>query len=114
MSEDKRAGSIDPSNVYGLSGMVDYSDGSVVSRIICRSSAGNVTLFSFDEGQSLSEHTTPYDALVQIVDGKARLTIGGKSVDVEEGEIVIMPAGVPHAVIAKQRFKMLLTMLKGE
>ena len=114
MNQDNKAGSLDSAAAYELNKMVDYSDGSIVSRIISRNSAGNVTLFSFDHGQSLSEHTTPYEALVQILDGEAQLTIGGKLVAARTGEIVIMPAGVPHSVHARQRFKMLLTMLKGK
>jgi quercetin dioxygenase-like cupin family protein len=114
MTENKKATPIDPAKPYDLAGMVSYSDGSVVSRIIVRSSAANITLFSFDEGQSLSEHTTPYDALVQVLDGEAELTIGGVFVNAKSGDIVIMPADVPHAVRARRRFKMLLTMLKGK
>lgn len=111
---DKKAASPDSAKNYVLAAMVDYAEGSVVSRIIVKSSAGNVTLFAFDEGQNLSEHTTPYDALVQVLDGEVDLTIGGELITAKCGEIVIMPAGVPHAVAARRRFKMLLTMLKGE
>ncbi len=113
MNENKRADALDSARSYELGVMADYAESSIVSRILFKNSAGNITLFSFDEGQSLSEHATPYDALVQVLDGEVDLTIGGKSVIAGEGEIVIMPAGVPHAVFARRRFKMLLTMLKG-
>jgi quercetin dioxygenase-like cupin family protein len=93
--------------------LVEYADGSIVSRTIVETKAGTVTLFAFDEGQSLSEHTTPFDALVQIVDGEAELTIGGEQVRARAGQLVIMPADVPHSVRASRRFKMLLTMVRA-
>jgi len=96
-----------------LTGRVQYADGSVVSRAIVQGKAGSVTLFAFEEGQELSEHTAPFDALVQVLEGAAALTIGGKPVAVQAGETVLMPAHVPHAVKAAQRFKMLLTMIRG-
>ena len=92
-------------------GLVEYSDDSIVSKTILDKPAGTVTLFAFDKGQKLREHTAPYDALVQILDGRARLTIGGEDVGVSAGQIVIMPGNVPHAVRADERFKMLLTMV---
>lgn len=96
----------------GLVSLTEYSHDSIVSRTILDASAGTITLFAFDKGQKLSEHTTPYDAVVQILDGSAKLTIGGKDVKVLAGEIIIMPANVPHAVAAEERFKMLLTMIR--
>ena len=96
-----------------LAGLVEYSDDSVVSKTILDKPAGTVTLFAFDKGQKLSEHTAPYDALVQILDGQARLTIGDEDVKVPAGQIVIMPGNVPHAVCADERFKMLLTMIRA-
>ena len=96
-----------------LAGLVEYSSDSVVSKTIIDKSVGTVTLFAFDAGQGLSEHQAPYDALVQIVDGSAILTIGGKKTNASAGQIVIMPANVPHAVQAKKRFKMLLTMIRA-
>ncbi len=96
-----------------LSGLVEYAADSIVSKTIIDKPAGTVTLFAFDAGQKLSEHTTPYDALVQVVDGRAGLTIGGEVVEVPAGQIVIMPANVPHAVEADEKFKMLLTMIRG-
>lgn len=94
--------------------LIDYSDGSVVSKIIIQKSAGNVTLFAFDAGQGLSEHTSPFDAVVQILDGSGRLTIDGKDVIACSGQIVIMPANVPHSVNADERFKMLLIMIRSK
>jgi len=94
--------------------LVEYAPESVVSRQLVRNEAGTITLFAFDEEQSLSEHTTPFDALVQIIDGQAELMIGGKSIPAAAGQMVLMPADVPHAVRARQRFKMLLTMLKAK
>jgi len=113
MSKRKSKGQLDTSRSFRLNELVDYGQGAVVSRIIAKNSAGNVTLFAFDEGQQLSEHTTPFDALVQVIDGAGELTIGGETVVVQAGEVVLMPANVPHAVAAVQRFKMLLTMLRG-
>ena len=95
-----------------LKGLVDYGVGAVVSRTLAKNDAGTITLFAFDAGQELSEHSTPFDALVQILDGEAELIIGGKSVTAREGEVVVMPADVPHAVKSPERFKMLLTMLR--
>lgn len=95
-----------------LAGLVDFADGSIVSRTLLENRAGTITLFSFDEGQGLSEHTAPFDAFVQVVEGSGEFRVGEKTVTVEQGEILVMPADVPHAVAARQRFKMLLTMLR--
>ena len=95
-----------------LADMVDYQEGSIVSRAIVDKKTGTVTLFAFDEGQGLSEHTTPFDALVYIIDGEAEITISGKILHPREGEITIMPAHGSHAVRAIGRFKMLLTMIR--
>ena len=96
-----------------LSGMVEYQEGSVVSRTIVDKDAGTVTLFSFDKGQGLSEHTAPYDALVQLLDGEAEVVISGSPLRVKKGEIVIMPADEPHSLRAIERFKMILTMIRA-
>ena len=98
--------------VLKLADMVDYQEGSVVSRAIVDKKTVTVTLFAFDEGQGLSEHTTPFDALVYIVDGEAEIMISGKNIHLREGEMTIMPANEPHAVRAIGRFKMLLTMIR--
>ena len=100
------------SKIYKLKNSVEYSDGSIVSKIVEKNDAGSVTLFSFAEGQFLSEHTAPFDALVQIVEGTAKITINRLSHTLHEGEIIIMPADVPHAVDAPGNLKMLLTMIK--
>lgn len=91
---------------------VQYADDSIVSKTIIKKNTGTITLFAFDKGQKLSEHTTPFDALVQIVDGEAELIIGSETVLVSEDQIAIMPADVPHAINANKRFKMLLTMIR--
>ena len=96
-----------------LEGLIDYQEGSVVSRTLIDKGAGTVTLFAFDENQGLSEHTAPYDAMVQVLEGEVIITISGKSVELKRGEITIMPANEPHALAAKTRFKMLLTMVKS-
>jgi len=95
-----------------LSDLVGYQDGSVVSRELIRSEGGTVTLFAFDEGQGLSEHTTPFDALVFVLDGEAEITIAGKALRLRAGDMVIMPAHKPHAVSAVKRFRMVLTMMR--
>jgi len=92
--------------------LADYQEGSVVSRTIINKKTGTVTFFAFDEGQGLSEHTAPFDALVYILDGEAEITISGKPVKVSEGEMLIMPANQPHALKAIKRFKMVLTMVR--
>jgi quercetin dioxygenase-like cupin family protein len=96
-----------------LGGLVDYARDSIVSKTILDKPAGTITLFAFDEGQKLSEHTTPYDAVVQVIDGRARLRIGGEEREVAAGEMIIMPGNVTHAVAAAGPFKMLLTMIRA-
>ncbi len=95
-----------------LTDLIAVAEGAVVSRVLAKSGGGNVTLFAFDRDQGLSEHTAPFDALVQVVDGMLELTIGGTGVTVGPGEIVRMPAGVPHALHAPERCRMVLTMLR--
>ena len=96
-----------------LTSLVSYADDSIVSKTIAENHAGTITLFAFDKGQNLSEHTTPYDAVVQILDGQAKLTIAGDEKRVSAGEIIIMPGNVPHAVYAEEKFKMLLIMIRA-
>ena len=96
-----------------LMDMIDYQEGSVVSHTILDKDAGTVTLFAFDKGQGLSEHTAPYDALVSIIEGQSEITISGNPIAVKSGEMVIMPADQPHALRATERFKMLLTMIRS-
>jgi quercetin dioxygenase-like cupin family protein len=93
--------------------LVEYSANSIVSKTLIDTKAGTITLFSFDAGQGLSEHAAPYDAVVQIVDGEAEITIGGNAVPASAGNMVIMPAHIPHALQATTRFKMLLTMIRA-
>ena len=95
-----------------LANAVDYSEGSIVSKTLMDKKTGTLTLFAFDAGQGLSEHTSPYDATILVLDGEGVLTIGGKLVRARTGELVIMPAGVPHDVQAESRFKMLLIMIR--
>jgi len=90
-----------------------YQDGAVVSRILLKRGGGTVTLFAFDEGQSLSEHTAPFDAIAQVLEGEALITIAGVPLTVAAGDMVLMPANQPHAVAAPRRFKMLLTMIRS-
>jgi quercetin dioxygenase-like cupin family protein len=94
-------------------GLIEYQEGAIVSREILKQKTGGVTLFAFDAGQGLSEHTAPFDALVQVLDGEAEITIAGKLHLVRPGELILMPAGKPHALKAQQRFKMMLTMLRA-
>ncbi len=96
-----------------LAELIDYQDGSVVSREIISKKTGTVTLFAFDQGQGLSDHTAPFDALVYVFDGEAEIVISGKPLRVKQGETVIMPANQPHALKAIKRFKMILTMIRA-
>lgn len=100
-------------HVEKLDETVEYQGGAVVSRTVVKKKGGNVTLFAFDQGEGLSEHTTPFDALVQVLDGEARITVGGEEYRVGTGDSILMPADVPHALRADVRFKMLLTMIKS-
>lgn len=105
-------GTLPPAEPMDLPSAVQYAPGSIVSRTLLKTETGTLTLFAFDEGQELSEHTAPFNALVQVLDGAATVVIGGKPVGVKMGELVLMPANVPHAVRAGARFKMLLTMFR--
>ena len=96
-----------------LASRVSYQKNSVVSKQLLNKKAGTLTLFAFDKGEGLSEHTAPYDASVLILDGKAGITIGGKPHTLKQGEMIIMPAGVPHSLRAVERFKMLLIMIRS-
>jgi len=108
MKDDNLAG-----QVAGLIGMVEYQVGSIVSRTVIDKPTGTLTLFAFDKGQGLSEHTAPFDAMVYVFDGEAEITISGKPLVVKQGEMVIMPASQPHALRAARRFKMMLVMIKS-
>jgi quercetin dioxygenase-like cupin family protein len=99
--------------VFDLEKMLDYQAGSVVSRTIINKNVGTVTLFSFDKDEGLSEHTTPFDALVYILDGEAEITISKQVHTVKKGQMIIMPADEPHALKALKQFKMMLVMIKA-
>jgi quercetin dioxygenase-like cupin family protein len=95
-----------------LDGLLDYQEGAVLSRTLIKKPTGTLTLFAFDAGEGLSEHSTPHDAVVEVVDGTARITVGGVAHEVEAGEALLLPANVPHALHAVSRFKMLLVMIR--
>ena len=107
-------GELKPAEALNLTGQVEYAEGSVVSRTILEKKVGTLTLFAFDKDQGLSEHSTPFDALVQVLDGEVEITIGGKPIRTKAGQIVLMPANVPHALKAISQFKMLLTMIRSD
>ncbi|MBW1897045.1 MAG: cupin domain-containing protein [Deltaproteobacteria bacterium] len=100
----------EPQNLIDL---VNYQEGSVVSRTLIKKKTGTVTLFAFDQDQALSEHTAPFDAMVYILDGKAEIIISGNSNILEKGNMIIMPANEPHALKAREQFKMMLTMIRS-
>ena len=99
------------SKVLSLKDVVAYQEGTVASRMLVNKPAGTITLFAFDAGEGLSEHTAPYDAIVTIIDGEAEITIAGREFHLRKGQMIIMPAHVPHAVRAVQRFRMMLVMI---
>lgn len=96
-----------------LANLAGYQDGAVVSRTVIDKPVGTITAFAFDAGEGLSEHTAPYDAFVQVLDGEAEINIDGKPHNVTAGEIIIMPANIPHSLRAVERFKMLLVMIRA-
>ena len=98
--------------VLHLASLVEYSEGGIISKQLIKSPAGNITLFSFDEGEGLSEHSAPFDALVQVLEGSANIVVNGQVFTVNAGESIVFPANAPHALTAIERFKMLLTMIK--
>jgi len=98
--------------IHKIAEMLDYQTGSIVSRLVLDKPAGSVTLFAFDSGQGLSEHTTPFDAVVQVLEGKLSVRVSGHDHEVAAGELIVMPAGEPHALKASERAKMILTMIK--
>lgn len=97
---------------FSIKNTVNYASGAIVSKTIIKKPAGTITLFAFDEGEELSEHTAPYDAFLQVFDGEAQISIGGIPHTVSKSQSIILPANIPHAVKAKERFKMILTMIK--
>jgi quercetin dioxygenase-like cupin family protein len=107
-----RAATLEPAAAHELQALITSTEGGIASRVLARTAGGNVTLFAFDAGQELSEHTAPFDALVQVLSGVCLLTIGGTPVRATPGTIVRMPGGVPHAVAALEPSRMLLVMLR--
>ena len=108
------SGAMPPAEAVRLATLADYGEGAIVSRTLAKGPAGTLTVFAFDKGQELSEHSTPFDAYVTVLDGETLLIIGGNEVRAKAGETVRMPAHIPHAVKAPERFKMLLVMLKND
>jgi len=102
-----------PARVTSIADLVGYQEGAVVSRVIVKKPTGNITLFAFDQDQGLSEHTAPFDALVQMVEGEAEITIAGQPHQVRGGEMILLPANQPHALRAVTRYKMVLTMIRS-
>ncbi len=99
--------------VFSYSDSIEYSDGGIVSKTILKKQTGNISLFSFDKGEALSEHTAPFDAVIEVVDGSGEIIIGGKSYFLKTGQTIIMPANISHAVKAVEKFKMVLTMIRS-
>jgi quercetin dioxygenase-like cupin family protein len=104
---------IESATIFSVKDSIEYASGSVVSKTIVKKPTGTITLFAFDAGEGLSEHTAPFEAVVQILDGKAEITIGGKPFTVQSGEGILLPAQVPHALKAIEKFKMMLTMIRS-
>jgi len=101
------------SKVFNFNESIDYSEGGIISKTVLKRQAGNISLFSFDKGEALSEHTAPFDAMIQVVDGIGEIIINKESFFLETGQCIIMPANVTHAVKAVEKFKMVLTMIKS-
>jgi quercetin dioxygenase-like cupin family protein len=99
--------------IFSFDGSIEYSDGGIVSKTVLKKQTGNISVFSFDKGEALSEHTAPFDALIQVVDGRGEIIIGGESFFLESGQAIIMPASIAHAVKASEKFKMVLTMIRS-
>jgi quercetin dioxygenase-like cupin family protein len=100
--------------VFSFNDSVEYASGGILSKTVLKKETGNISLFSFAKGEALSEHTAPFDAMIQVVDGRGEIIIGGKSFILEAGQTIIMPANIPHAVKALEKFKMVLTMIKSK
>jgi len=100
--------------VFSFNDSVEYASGGILSKTVLKKETGNISLFSFARGETLSEHTAPFDAMIEVVDGQGEVTIGGKPFILKAGETIIMPANVAHAVKAVEKFKMVLTMIKSK
>ncbi len=100
--------------IFSFPESIEYSDGGIVSKSVLKKETGNISLFSFAMGEALSEHTAPFDAIIQVVEGKGEIIIGGKSYILNAGQVIIMPANIPHSVRAVEKFKMVLTMIRSK
>lgn len=100
--------------IFTLNDSVEYSEGGIVSKTVLKKQTGNISVFSFDKGEALSEHTAPFDAMIMAIDGKGEIIIGGKSFVLEAGQNIIMPENIPHAVNAIEKFKMMLIMIRSK
>jgi quercetin dioxygenase-like cupin family protein len=107
------ANEFEKSKVFSFDDSIEYSDGGIVSKTVLKKETGNISLFSFDKGEALSEHTAPFDAMILVVDGRGEIIIGGNSFFLEKNQSIIMPANITHAVKAAEKFKMVLTMIKS-
>ncbi len=112
MSDDKKKKGLEPAQAVAAAELVGVADGGIVSRELARTSGGTLTVFAFDKGEGLSEHTAPFDAIVHVLTGRLELTIGGAQVEAASGHVVLMPAEVPHALHAPEPAKMMLIMLR--
>ena len=110
----RATGSLEPAQVQRLAAAVEVADGSIVSRTLMKTGGGTVTIFAFDEGQSLSEHTAPFDALVEVLEGALTVAIAGKAHALKAGDVILMPADIPHGVTAPARAKWMLVLLKAD
>lgn len=111
MSEQHFIKNIDFSRVVNFAELVDYQEGRVVSRTLAQGKPVSVTLFAFDKGEEISAHSSPGDAMVYILDGESEVTVGSETFTVKQGEVIVMPNGIPHGLVAKERFKMLLIVI---
>lgn len=107
------ANEFEKSKVFNYKESIEYSEGAIVSKTVLKKETGNISLFAFAKGEALSEHTAPFDAMIQVVEGKGEIIIGGRSFILESGQTIIMPANITHAVKAVEKFKMVLTMIKS-
>ena len=108
------ANEFEKAKIFSFNDSVEYASGGILSKTVLKKETGNISLFSFAKGEALSEHTAPFDAMIQVVDGKGEIIIGGKSFILEAGQSIIMPADIPHAVKAVDKFKMVLTMIRSK
>ncbi|NHJ41271.1 MAG: cupin domain-containing protein [Asgard group archaeon] len=109
---DKKSSTIDFDTIYKMEEIINYQQGSVVSRQLIKKNTGNITIFAFDKDEGLSEHTAPFDAMVYVIDGEVEVKIADKKHFLNSGEMIVMPANIPHALFAIKQFKMLLIMIK--